>query len=96
MVILAGIVAVLTGLAIWKPVQFQVLTNFFGEFDRPRHFIAMCAIFLLLVLLVVMALAVPKSLRPNSAHLTRIRRPMAIIGSAGSQPAVGAGPLKRY
>ena len=64
-VIAAGIVAVLTGLAIWKPVQFQVLTNFFGDFDRARimHFLAMCAIFLFLILHVVMALAVPKSLR---------------------------------
>jgi thiosulfate reductase cytochrome b subunit len=64
-VILAGIVAVATGLAIWKPVQFQVLTMFFGDFDRARiiHFLAMCAIFLFLVLHVVMALAVPKSLR---------------------------------
>lgn len=64
-VIAAGIVAVLTGLAIWKPVQFQVLTNFFGDFDRARiiPFLAMCAIFLFLILHVVMALAVPKSLR---------------------------------
>ena len=66
--ILAGIVAVLTGLAIWKPVQFQALTMFFmffGDFDRARiiHFLAMCAIFLFLVLHVAMALAVPKSLR---------------------------------
>src|ERR1700730_3833966 len=63
-VIAAGIVTVLTGLVIWKPVQFQVLTNFFGDFDRARiiHFLAMCAIFLFLILLVV-ALAVPKSLR---------------------------------
>ena len=64
-VILAGIVAVLTGLAIWKPVQLQALTLFFGDFGRARiiHFLAMCAIFLFLVLHVVMALAVPKSLR---------------------------------
>jgi thiosulfate reductase cytochrome b subunit len=64
-VILAGIVAVLTGLAIWKPVQLQALTLFFGDFDRARiiHFLAMCAIFLFLILHVVMALAVPKSLR---------------------------------
>jgi thiosulfate reductase cytochrome b subunit len=63
--ILAGIVAVLTGLAIWKPVQLQALTLVFGDFDRARiiHFLAMCAIFLFLVLHVVMALAVPKSLR---------------------------------
>jgi thiosulfate reductase cytochrome b subunit len=64
-VILAGIFAVLTGLAIWKPVQLQALTMLFGDFDRARiiHFLAMCAIFLFLVLHVVMALAVPKSLR---------------------------------
>jgi thiosulfate reductase cytochrome b subunit len=64
-VILAGIVAVLTGLALWKPVQLQALTLVFGDFDRARiiHFLAMCAIFLFLVLHVVMALAVPKSLR---------------------------------
>ena len=64
-VILAGIVAVPTGLAIWKPVQFQALTMFFGDFGRARiiHFLAMCAIFLFLVLHVAMALAVPKSLR---------------------------------
>ena len=46
-------------------MQFQALTMFFGDFDRARiiHFLAMCAIFLFLVLHVVMALAVPKSLR---------------------------------
>ena len=64
-VIFAGIVAVLTGLAIWKPVQLQTLTLFFGDFGQARiiHFLAMCAIFLFLILHVVMALAVPKSLR---------------------------------
>jgi thiosulfate reductase cytochrome b subunit len=64
-VILAGLVAVLTGLAIWKPVQLQTFTMLFGDFERARiiHFLAMCAIFLFLVLHVVMTLAVPKSLR---------------------------------
>ena len=64
-VIFAGIVAVLTGLAIWKPVQLQALSLFFGDFGSARiiHFLAMCAIFLFLVLHVAMSLAVPKSLR---------------------------------
>ncbi|QBR72805.1 thioredoxin reductase [Beijerinckiaceae bacterium] len=64
-VILAGFVAILTGLAIWKPVQFQLLANMFGDFDQARiiHFLAMCAIALFLVIHVVMAVAVPKSLR---------------------------------
>ncbi|MFZ8305221.1 cytochrome b/b6 domain-containing protein, partial [Staphylococcus aureus] len=45
-VILAGILAVLSGLAIWKPVQLQVLTAVFGDFDTARivHFLSMSAI----------------------------------------------------
>lgn len=64
-VILAGFVAILTGLAIWKPVQFQLLANVFGDFDQARiiHFLAMCAIGLFLIIHIVMAVAVPKSLR---------------------------------
>ena len=64
-VIGASILAVLTGLAIWKPVQFRELTFLFGDFDTARivHFLAMVAITLFLALHVVMALLVPKSLR---------------------------------
>ena len=44
--ILAGVVIVLSGLAIWKPVQFQTLTALFGGYDAARyvHFFAMAAI----------------------------------------------------
>jgi thiosulfate reductase cytochrome b subunit len=64
-VILAGIVIVLSGLAIWKPVQLQELTAVFGGYDAARyvHFFAMAAIVGFFVLHVVMALLVPKSLR---------------------------------
>jgi thiosulfate reductase cytochrome b subunit len=64
-VILAGIVIVLSGLAIWKPVQLQELTAAFGGYDAARyvHFFAMAAIVGFLVVHVVMALLVPKSLR---------------------------------
>jgi thiosulfate reductase cytochrome b subunit len=64
-VILAGIVIVLSGLAIWKPVQLQELTAIFGGYDAARyvHFIAMATIAGFVVLHVVMALLVPKSLR---------------------------------
>lgn len=64
-VILAGIVIVLSGLAIWKPVQLQELTAVFGGYDAARyvHFLAMAAIAGFVVLHVVMALLVPKSLR---------------------------------
>ena len=45
-VILAGVVIVLSGLAIWKPVQLQELTALFGGYDAARyvHFFAMAAI----------------------------------------------------
>lgn len=64
-VILAGVVIVLSGLAIWKPVQFQELTALFGGYDAARyvHFFAMATIVGFLVVHVLLALLVPKSLR---------------------------------
>lgn len=63
--ILAGIVIVLSGVSIWKPVQFQELTALFGGYDTARyvHFGAMAAIVGFLVVHVALALLVPKSLR---------------------------------
>mgnify|MGYP001430048503 FL=1 len=64
-VILAGAVIVLSGISIWKPVQFQELTALFGGYDAARyvHFFAMAAIVGFLVVHVALALIVPKSLR---------------------------------
>jgi thiosulfate reductase cytochrome b subunit len=64
-VILAGIVVVLSGLSIWKPVQVQELTALFGGYDAARfvHFFAMATIVSFLVIHVALALLVPKSLR---------------------------------
>jgi thiosulfate reductase cytochrome b subunit len=64
-VILAGIVIVLSGVAIWKPVQLQELAALFGGYDAARyvHFFAMAAIVGFLVVHVIMAVLVPKSLR---------------------------------
>ncbi len=64
-VIVAGIVVVLSGLAIWKPVQLQELTALFGGYDTARyvHFFAMAAIVGFLAIHVALAVAVPKSLR---------------------------------
>ena len=64
-VIPAGIVIVLSGLSIWKPVQFQELTALFGGYEAARyvHFFAMAAIVGFLVIHVVLAVIVPKSLR---------------------------------
>ena len=64
-VILTGILIVLSGLSIWKPVQFQELTALFGGYDFARyvHFVAMAAIVGFLAVHVALALLVPKSLR---------------------------------
>src|SRR5262245_48542293 len=64
-VIIAGIMIVLSGLAIWKPVQLQELTAVLGGYEAARyvHFFAMAAIVGFLLIHVVMAFVVPKSLR---------------------------------
>ncbi len=64
-VILCGVIIVLSGIAIWKPVQFQELTWLFGGYDAARyvHFIAMAAIVGFLVIHIALALLVPKSLK---------------------------------
>jgi thiosulfate reductase cytochrome b subunit len=64
-VILCGILIVLSGLSIWKPVQFQELTTLFGGYDFARyvHFVAMSMIVGFLCVHVLLALLVPKSLR---------------------------------
>lgn len=64
-VILAGIVTVLSGLSIWKPVQLQELTALFGGYDAARyvHFFAMAAIAGFLAVHVLLALIVPRSLK---------------------------------
>jgi len=63
--IAVGVVIVLSGLSIWKPVQLQYLTALFGGYDIARyvHFFCMCAIVAFLVIHVVLAVLVPKSLR---------------------------------
>jgi thiosulfate reductase cytochrome b subunit len=64
-IILTGAVIVLSGISIWKPVQFQELTAFFGGYDTARyvHFGAMAAIVAFLIVHVSLAVLVPKSLR---------------------------------
>ena len=64
-VIAAGVVVVLSGLALWKPVQLQELTALFGGYEPARyvHFFAMAAIVGFLLVHIVLAIVVPKSLR---------------------------------
>ncbi len=58
------IVQVISGLAIWKPVQFSFLINLFYNFQGARlaHFIGMAAIVLFLLVHVSLALLVPKTI----------------------------------
>jgi thiosulfate reductase cytochrome b subunit len=63
-VILIGILIVITGLCLWKPVQFSELANLFGSFQTIRvvHFLCMAAIAAFVLVHVTLALLVPQSL----------------------------------
>lgn len=65
-VLTAGVIMVLSGLAIWKPGQFQELTWLFGGFDVARviHFLGMAAIVMFLIVHVTLVFIVPKTLPP--------------------------------
>src|ERR1700752_4357868 len=64
-IIIVGVLIVLSGLSIWKPVQLQWLTALFGGYEAARyvHFFCMAAVVPFMVVHVVLALIVPKSLR---------------------------------
>jgi thiosulfate reductase cytochrome b subunit len=70
----AMILAAVSGLSLWKPVQFQSLIALFQGFQaRLVHFLCMAAIVLFLAVHVALALAVPRTLL---AMITgRIRAP---------------------
>ncbi len=63
-VLAAGVIMVLSGLAIWKPGQFQELTWLFGGFDVARviHFLGMAAIVTFLIVHIALVIIVPKTL----------------------------------
>jgi thiosulfate reductase cytochrome b subunit len=64
-ILITGLVIVASGFALWKPVQLRPLTMLFGGYEAARlvHFFAMAAIVLFLIVHIVMAVLVPKSLR---------------------------------
>ena len=55
---------VFSGLAIWKPVQWQELTAIFGGYEGARvvHFAAMAVTVLIVLVHVVMVALVPRTL----------------------------------
>ncbi len=62
--ILAGVSQVVTGLAIWKPVQLSWLVDLLGGFQYARviHFVGMSTLVGFLVVHVALALLVPSTL----------------------------------
>ena len=63
-VIFAGVSQVVTGLAIWKPIQFSGLVSMLGGFQTARvlHFAGMAVIVGFLIVHVALALLVPRTL----------------------------------
>ena len=63
-IILIAIIQVVSGLFIWKPMQFSELTSLFYSFQGGRlvHFLGMAAIVGFLVVHVALALLVPKTI----------------------------------
>jgi thiosulfate reductase cytochrome b subunit len=74
-VILAGIAQVITGIAIWKPVQFSGLVSLLGGFQTARvlHFTGMAVIVGFLIVHVALALLVPKTLWAMVAGGPRVK-----------------------
>ena len=65
-VLAAGVLIVISGVAIWKPVQLQELVALLGGYDVARyvHFAAMTMIAAFVVIHLVLVILVPKTLVP--------------------------------
>ena len=63
-VIVAGMAQVVTGLLIWKPIQFSSTVALFGGFQAVRieHFVGMSVIVAFLIVHVALSLLVPRTL----------------------------------
>ena len=72
--ILLLIVLVLTGLVLWKPVQFYWFGQFLGDYEGARllHFFAMVGVGFLVVVHIVMVALVPRTF--PSMFTGRVRR----------------------
>ncbi|HEV3018220.1 MAG TPA: cytochrome b/b6 domain-containing protein [Burkholderiaceae bacterium] len=59
------VLMVLSGLVLWKSVQFPVLRTLLGGYESARvvHFLAMCALVVFFIVHVVMVVRVPRTLR---------------------------------
>jgi thiosulfate reductase cytochrome b subunit len=84
-VMAVGILIVISGLSLWKPVQFSELSGLFGSFQTIRlvHFFCMAAIVAFILVHVTLALLVPRSLL---AMLTG--GPAVVDGITDAAPAI--------
>jgi len=82
-VILAAVSQVVTGLAIWKPIQFSGLVSLLGGFQGARiiHFVGMSVIVGFLLVHVLLSLLVPQTLWAMLAGGPR-------VGSSGHREPV--------
>ena len=85
-VILAAVSQVVTGLAIWKPVQFSELTALLGGFQAARviHFLGMSVIVGFLVVHVALSLLVPQTLWAMLTGGPRVPTPR--LSDRGARP----------
>jgi thiosulfate reductase cytochrome b subunit len=78
-------VLVLSGLVIWKPVQFYALGTFIGDYEGARllHFFAMAALVFFVLVHVAMVLLVPRTL--PSMFTGRMKTSAAPVASANPE-----------
>jgi thiosulfate reductase cytochrome b subunit len=87
-VIIVVVLLVLSGLAIWKPVQLQELAAIMGGYEGARlvHFFAMCFLVSFVVIHVIMVLLVPRTLPPMITG--RARRPPPPVRQEKPKPTL--------
>jgi thiosulfate reductase cytochrome b subunit len=78
-VLTLGVLAVASGVALWKPVQLHGLTALFGGYDIARrvHFVVMAGIVGFIVLHLALVILVPRTL--PGMITGRVRRPAARV-----------------
>jgi thiosulfate reductase cytochrome b subunit len=88
-ILLVGVLTVLSGLAIWKPVQFSELLALFYDFQTARivHFFCMVAFVLFLIVHVALALLVPRSLFAMLTGGRQLQTPASEAASVEIKPA---------
>jgi thiosulfate reductase cytochrome b subunit len=104
-VMLVGVLIVITGLCLWKPVQFSEVAALFGNFQviRVIHFLCMSAIVAFILVHVALALLVPQSLLAmltggpaladtQTAFAAALAAPAATAAAAPVEP-VAADPI---